>query len=359
MEVITANHVNEALHRGLELIEKKGINIDSRNGNTREVPCPVATVYTNPLNRVLLSRVRDVNPFFHLFEALWVLAGRKDLGFLYEFNKQMALYSDDGKVFNAPYGWRIRQGVMFPQDQIKAVVKILKGDPNSRQAVIQMWSEFDLLNETKDKACNMLAVFRIRKNVLYMTICNRSNDIIWGAYGANVVQFSMLMEYVAAHINVKLGTYTHVSNSYHVYTTGKGGDKYNELMADFYNQYDAHYNPHLTSDGMNLDDIYRCTMNPNTMNLFDIDLYALFKAYDNPKKVSFENNKLNKLISCEFVIYKSDYFKQLIRPMLQTWITYKNEGRKESLEVCETISDDPWRIACKYWIENRIKRSIK
>ena len=32
---------------------------------------------------------------------------------------------------------------------------------------------------------------------LCMTVCNRSNDMLWGAYGANVVHMSMLQEFVA------------------------------------------------------------------------------------------------------------------------------------------------------------------
>jgi hypothetical protein len=48
-------------------------------------------------------------------------------------------------------------------------------------------------------------------------VFNRSNDMIWGAYGANAVQFSFLQEYLAAAIGAWVGTYRQVSNSFHVY----------------------------------------------------------------------------------------------------------------------------------------------
>jgi len=132
----------------------------------------------------------------------------------------MAEYSDDGQVFNAPYGYRLRQ--LFTDegncniDQLDSVIQTLSKDPNSRQAVCQIWDVEDLEKTTKDKACNMSIVFRIRNGKLCMTVYNRSNDMIWGAYGANVVQFSMIQEYVAAHLGLPLGEYTQVSNSYHI-----------------------------------------------------------------------------------------------------------------------------------------------
>jgi hypothetical protein len=40
---------------------------------------PVVTCYSAPTQRVLFSPMRDANPFFHLMEALWMLAGRDDV----------------------------------------------------------------------------------------------------------------------------------------------------------------------------------------------------------------------------------------------------------------------------------------
>ena len=151
MKVINARNVNEALQLGVNYIFQEGVTVNSRNGMTLEAPTPVATVYQKPNERVLIDPVRDANPFFHFFESLWILAGRKDVEFLTEFNKQMALYSDDGEEFNAPYGYRMRNGVNIDNDQILNVISILNEDKDSRQAVIQIWDEADLYKKTKDK----------------------------------------------------------------------------------------------------------------------------------------------------------------------------------------------------------------
>jgi hypothetical protein len=42
--------------------------------------------------------------------------------------------------------------------------------------------------------------------------------MLWGAYGANVVHFSILQEVLAHEIGVSMGVYRQVSNNFHVYT---------------------------------------------------------------------------------------------------------------------------------------------
>ena len=151
MYVINARNVEDALVQGVQLFKKHGVKIPSRNGDTLELPEPVTTVYQRPWERVITFPSRDANPFFHFFESLWMLAGRNDVKFMSEFNANIANYSDDGKIFNAAYGYRARYKVSIHQDQIKRIVSILRKDPNSRQAVCQLWDDSDLTIITKDK----------------------------------------------------------------------------------------------------------------------------------------------------------------------------------------------------------------
>src|SRR5215510_3212831 len=143
MKVIHARNVNDAIVRGAQLLKEGGRPQPSRAGGTIEYPEPVCTVYERPLERVLFDAVRDANPFFHLMEALWMLAGRRDVGWLARFNQRMATYSDDGVVFNAAYGYRWRNQFQLKTgdggDQLSAIVKLLRADPDSRRAVLQIW----------------------------------------------------------------------------------------------------------------------------------------------------------------------------------------------------------------------------
>lgn len=216
MELVVRN-VNHAFS---EIFWKlKALNLEpqqTRNGPAIVHPEMVTTVYKYPTERVLFHAGRDANPVFHLMESVWMLAGRNDVGFLELFNKRMGDFSDDGGSFNAAYGHRWRSH--FGHDQLIDVIELLRADPTTRQAVIQMWDSRDLLKKTKDKACNTQVVFDVRNGRLNMTVFNRSNDIWWGAYGANAVHFSVLQEFVATASGNRIGVYRQVSNNFHLYT---------------------------------------------------------------------------------------------------------------------------------------------
>jgi hypothetical protein len=109
MELVVRN-VNQAFS---EIFWKlKVLNLQpeqTRNGPAIVYPEMVTTVYKCPSERVLFHKGRDANPIFHLMESIWMLAGRNDAAFLQQFNKRMADFSDDNKVFNAAYGYRWRK----------------------------------------------------------------------------------------------------------------------------------------------------------------------------------------------------------------------------------------------------------
>ena len=214
---IKVRNVNQAFSRIFS--ELKVLNLEpeqTRNGPAIAVPGIVTTTYEHPGERVLFHEGRDANPIFHLMESIWMLAGRRDVAFLTLFNKRMSEFSDDGETFNAAYGSRWRNHFGF--DQLIAVIQVLIRDPKTRQAVVQIWDEQDLYLKTKDKACNTQVIFDTRGDKLNMTVFNRSNDIWWGAYGANAVHFSFMQEFVAHAIGFPLGEYRQVSNNFHLYT---------------------------------------------------------------------------------------------------------------------------------------------
>ena len=339
MYVITANNVNDALFQGLRLMKAQGVAVPSRNGMTLELPAPVTTVYKNPAQRVLVSSARDANPFFHFMESLWILAGRDDVKFLSEFNKRMVDFSDDTKTFNAAYGYRLRNQFNdsgnCDLDQIEEVIDILTNDPNSRQAVCQIWDSADLNKDTRDKACNMSIVFRMRNQRLDMTVFNRSNDMIWGAYGANVVQFSMIQEYVAASLGVNMGTYSQVSNSFHVYTEGAAGDAYNRTNEGF----QGGFNPYESCERL-------VTMSHAGMRWFNQDLKQFFDLYDDFGLAEVAIG----------TYWKSAYFEELVLPMLRVYLIHKEQGPIEAINHTGCILADDWCMAASEWLVTRAKK---
>lgn len=216
MQSITARNVNTALPETLWWLHVAGVMEQSRNGPVRVAPEPFCITYQRPTERVLFNAVRDANPFFHFFEALWMLAGRDDVAFVAQFNKRMNTYSDDGIRLHGAYGRRWRR----PRDQLHAIINLLRADPLTRRAVLQIWdSAKDLWTQhSKDLPCNAQAFFDVRNGALNMMVCNRSNDAVWGLLGANAVHFSFLQEYIAAGVGVPVGVYRQFTNNLHIYT---------------------------------------------------------------------------------------------------------------------------------------------
>lgn len=216
---LKARNVNDALNSALWYLKTAGVRETSRNGDVIVAPEPVLTTYSNPTERILWWPERDCNPFFHLFESLWMMAGRDDVNFVRYFNGKMGDYSDDGRTFNGAYGHRWRR--RFGRDQLVDVVEHLKRSPDSRRAVLTMWGvneDLAVVDSSKDVCCNTQAYFDLRGGVLNMTVCNRSNDAVWGAYGANAVHFSILQELIASALHVPVGVYRQFSNNLHMYT---------------------------------------------------------------------------------------------------------------------------------------------
>lgn len=219
---ITAHNINHAFMDAWHYLRSAGVEESSRNGPVMVAPGPVVTTYLNPVQRVLFNPRRDANAVFHLIEALWMLAGDSDTAWLRQFNSNIPLYAEpDGHIHGA-YGlrwryWFLDQG-NEPFDQIKTVIALLRRDPATRQAVVQMWDPgADLEGDWRDRPCNTAIYFDCRGGRLNMTVTCRSNDILWGCYGANVVHMSMLQELVAHAVNRPVGVYRQFSNNWHAY----------------------------------------------------------------------------------------------------------------------------------------------
>ncbi len=238
MRVIDVRNVQHALVAGGSLLRVEGDREPSRDGGVLVAPCPVSTVYRRPTERVLLDPLRDANPFFHLMESVWMLAGRRDPQWLDRYVRNFsARFAEEGGEQHGAYGYRWRRHFeressvpgyreFSDLDQILQVAEMLRRDPTTRRAVLAMWDPVvDLNLPSRDLPCNTHVYFRSRPGddhdvgprLLDITVCNRSNDVVMGAYGANAVHMSIMGEVVAGLAGMRLGSYTQVSNNYHGY----------------------------------------------------------------------------------------------------------------------------------------------
>ncbi len=219
MQVITARNVHQALPEVMYLLATQGRKFDSRNGPVLKVPGPVSICYEKPQERVMFWPERDANPFFHLLESLWMLAGQNDVKFVADIVPRMATFSDDGETLSGAYGYRWRKH--FGYDQLLYIAEALQADRYDRRQVLSMWDPYrcgDLGSDSKDLPCNTQVYFsRTDTGALDMAVTNRSNDAVWGCLGANAVHFSMLQEYLAVMIGCPVGKYWQITNNLHLY----------------------------------------------------------------------------------------------------------------------------------------------
>lgn len=367
MRVIRAVNVNDALTQGLELLSAHGVSMDSRNGPVIKADMPVATVTERPEQRVLFHPWRDANPFFHFYESLWMLAGRRDIKPLTRYVARMAEYSDDGITQNAAYGFRWRHAretvlgeVVFNRDQLSVIISELRSNPKSRQCVLQIWDhELDLGTKTKDHACNIAATFQIDHfGRLEMVVFCRSNDAIWGCHGANAVHFSVLMEYVARSVGVQLGSMTQVSVNYHAYA---------DVFKKTFDGYRATWEYYDGRKKFDPKDPYRpqgerrwATSTPTATRsaLPRVESYPLMveprSRWDRDvEQFISEDGRLPKLPRYEFF---DPFFRDVAWPVVRAhdiWKDHRDAGVAiAALEECQA-SD--WRRACVEWLERRKK----
>lgn len=320
---ISGRNVNYVLSEALGALPQFAIEEDSRNGRVMAFPHPMILRYDNPLERVLFWPARDANPFFHLMEALWMLNGQNDLAWPKYFNSKFGAYSDDGMTVAGAYGFRWRRH--FATDQLANVFNLLKKDPTTRRAVIGMWDPYKDsawgATMSKDVPCNTHVYFRNVFGALQMTVCNRSNDLIWGACGSNVVHFSMLQELLARALELDIGEYFQITNNLHIYDGIPNRDLYDRPVP-----------------------YWECAYTAGKA-----EPYPLIRAQLEHWLQDLEEFMKTPLNSSG---YYDPFFPEVAVPIMKAWEARKNRTSNglEELEQCKATD---WRLACTEWIQRR------
>lgn len=201
----------------------------------------------------------------------------------------------------------------------------------------------DLGKSSKDIPCNDLIMFKIRDGELNMTVCCRSNDAILGAYGANAVQFSMIQEFVARAVGVRVGVYRQISDSFHVYSSQPQWIRMceEEVASDIYETH-------------------------------EIEAFPIMRSY--PPNTEYHMEWLRQLRwfmgkGSSTIPYKplprgghdlDTFFTSVAMPIRDAWDIYKEDqevSKNTRINEAQERLDDcwakDWALACHEWLERR------
>ena len=291
---------------------------ETRNGPALVYQGPVLISHVMPFRRVLFDPVRDANPFFHYMEAIWMLSGSENVDFPAQFAKQIREYSDDGTTLGGAYGFR---WFYHWDDQVSEIIEMLKKDTKTRRAVLTMWDpQFDLGSSSKDIPCNTHAYFRVVNSMLDMTVCNRSNDLVWGALGANVVHMSILQEYIANATDIPVGTYHQFTNNLHVYEGWE--EKWSATPSRWYQTRPA---------------IARWHFSPSSLPHHEAERFVE------------EGLDIDEPYTCRII-------RDNAEPMLMAWLAHKDGDDDLALHHITHIYDEDWQEGCRLWITRRMEK---
>ena len=194
----------------------KGHPIESSNprGNTSEL-CNYEMVISDiDTNECITLKSGGTNLTYVAAELLWYWSSRNDLAFIQKFSKFWDKVTDDGVTANSAYGYILQQKHGF--NQIEKIIELLKKEPFSRRAVLNINVPNPNVIETHDEMCTICLNYQVRNGKLYSTCVMRSNDFNFGLRN-DIAYFIYLQKYIANRLGVGYGTYTHYAFSMHMY----------------------------------------------------------------------------------------------------------------------------------------------
>ena len=154
-----------------------------------------------------------------IVELLWFLRGDTNTRFLNDHKVTIwDEWADEKGELGHIYGYQWRS---WPScngeniDQIEAVIRSLKEDPDSRRHIVSAWNVADLDNMALPP-CHVLFQFYVSNGTLSCQLYQRSADIFLGV-PFNIASYALLLLMVAQVSGLKPGEFIHTLGDAHIY----------------------------------------------------------------------------------------------------------------------------------------------
>ncbi|MFK8083700.1 MAG: thymidylate synthase [Granulosicoccus sp.] len=167
---------------------------------------------------VLTTKKLHLKSIIH--ELLWFLAGDTNIAYLKANGVRIwDEWADDNGDLGPVYGsqwrsWPTPDGQHI--DQISALVKQIKTNPDSRRHIVSAWNVADIDN-MKLPPCHCLFQFYVADGRLSCQLYQRSADVFLGV-PFNIASYALLTMMVAQVCDLEAGEFVHTLGDAHLYS---------------------------------------------------------------------------------------------------------------------------------------------
>lgn len=207
-------NIDQALSHALDQVMTRGQESAPRGKRVRELIGE--TISFDMRYPIVTKPSRKIGYRFYPAEAAWILSGDNRLETIKRYSPFIWEFSDDGFFYQGAYGPRV-------VDQLSYVCDVLADDPDTRQAVIEVWRPNP--RPGRDIPCTLSYQFLARDGMLHCVQSMRSSDV-WLGYPYDAFNATMLTMYIILLLrdratrgrkDLKLGYHTLMVGSQHVY----------------------------------------------------------------------------------------------------------------------------------------------
>lgn len=206
---------HEVLMRGHQVSPRGQVTVERRH---------LSVEIRNPYDALCTGINANQSTEVAAAEAIQLIGAFSDVDFAVKHAPKLAAFvNPTTNRFDGAYGPRAKAAMFH-------IVARLVDDPDTRQAILPIWSVEDVLRANSvDYPCTLTLGFFIRDSRLELDVMMRSNDVNWG-FKNDIFQFSQLQLTVAHLLGIPAGSYRHTALSMHIYerdfewAMGLGGD---------------------------------------------------------------------------------------------------------------------------------------
>lgn len=210
----------------VDSILSSGVTMYNERTHLETFVLPHGAQVVIPPDEFPLLSLRRLPVNFIVAETLWYLTGLRQIpevleGYLVPWDSWKEI---DGTI-HSPYGFRMFnwQGIRGTTDQVTRALDLLKKDPSSRHAVIQIWDpdRDSMILNFANRPCPLSFQITTYGDTLNLHVLFRSNDIYFGLPN-DIASFSLMLQMFAKHLDISPGYLVYTMNDPHIYENTLG-----------------------------------------------------------------------------------------------------------------------------------------